>query len=38
MLRFIGFCFVAWFMITSGIAQSILLFFAHILATLAAIL
>jgi hypothetical protein len=29
---------VAWFMITSGIAQSRLLFFANFLATLATIL
>jgi len=38
MLKFIGFCFVSWFMITSGIAQSLLLFFANFLATLATIL
>jgi hypothetical protein len=38
MLKFIGFCFVAWFVITSGIAQALLLFTANFLATLATIL
>jgi hypothetical protein len=38
MLKFIGFCFVVWFAVTTGIAQSILFFAANFLATLATIL
>jgi hypothetical protein len=35
MLKFIGFCFVAWFMAASGIARTLLLLIAHIFTLLA---
>lgn len=35
MLKFIGFCFVIWFLFATGIAQALLLVTAGFLATLA---